>query len=119
MSVSVDGYYAYVGNLTTIWRFDKDTGKNPIKIVESVDVNQPKTIIGTKIYGDTAQPIADGHPCAFYNGGCQKFCFAVPLDDKNLFNEKVKLRKQCRCTEGEILSLDGLACGIPLRQQNF
>lgn len=88
---------AYIACETSIWRMKK-TGENLSMVVGSLDF--PKVISGTKVFSQEAQPLFVGHPCAFNNGGCQKFCFAGYASTDF----------RCGCEEMEILLADGKRC---------
>lgn len=51
------------------------------------------------------QKIIPNHPCANHNGGCEKFCFAVPS-----LTETSGLAAGCSCSNGEHLSEDNKSC---------
>ena len=59
-------------------------------------------IVEVVIYNNETQIVPEDHPCKDSTGGCEKFCFAIPKDEK--------LGKVCGCSDGEKLSDDGVSC---------
>ena len=83
--------------MDAIVEMDKVTGENE-KIVAQVE--ETNRLYGIKVYSKQAQIIAETHPCHRDNGGCEKFCFAVPLANTTTLVSK------CGCPYGEKLNTD-------------
>ncbi|OXU27038.1 hypothetical protein TSAR_006000 [Trichomalopsis sarcophagae] len=115
-SIGVYKEWMYITNLTSVWRLDKNTGNNPIKIVPKFE-NDSKVINGAKIFSQNLQYISEDHPCAIGNGGCERFCFAIP-GKNDLSVSKRKLQKVCGCKDTEILQSDGKSCFVSPSQND-
>nr|CAH7742116.1 unnamed protein product [Callosobruchus chinensis] len=91
----------------TDWRLDAIIKLHKLSgEFEETLVREPQTnrLYGVKIYSDSEQMIAPGHPCWVNNGGCQKLCFAVPKENA------LDLTAKCGCPYGERLNGDGRTC---------
>ena len=75
-SLVVFGHKLFVTDwrLDAIIEMDKLNGGND-RIIEKVA--ETNRLYGIKIFSKSAQKIIPNHPCTD-NGGCQKFCFALP-----------------------------------------
>lgn len=87
--------------LDAIVRLHKLTGEQ-----EEIMVREPQTnrLYGVKVYSRKTQTVSVMHPCVQNNGGCEKFCFAVPL------NETSQLVARCSCPYGERLDGNNQTC---------
>lgn len=57
-----------------------------------------------QIYSEKEQQIISSHPCWNNNGGCQKICFTIQLDNNR------GLAAKCGCPYGERLNGDEKTC---------
>ncbi|XP_044762088.1 low-density lipoprotein receptor-related protein 2 [Coccinella septempunctata] len=102
-SIVVFRDYMYI----TDWRLDaiiklhKLTGEGEETLVKESQTNR---LYGVKIFSEAEQRISSSHPCWNFNGGCQKLCFAVPL------NGGQSLVARCGCPYGEKLMDDQKSC---------
>ncbi|KAK2724586.1 hypothetical protein QYM36_001171, partial [Artemia franciscana] len=88
--------------LDGIVRMDKQTGAGEKVIIQVQDNNRLYSI---KVFSYRNQPIVQGHPCAFSNAGCQKFCFTIPAKTNSS-----ELVGKCGCPYGEMLTTDEKTC---------
>lgn len=60
---------------------NKTTGEQ-----EEIIVREPQTnrLYGVKVFSREVQQVNPDHPCAYGNGGCEKFCFAVPNNETGI-----------------------------------
>lgn len=98
-----DWMYITDWRLDAIIRLHKLTGEQ-----EEMMVREPQTnrLYGVKVYSHEVQTITDIHPCHVNNGGCEKFCFAIPRNDTIL----PSLQTRCSCPYGERLAEDQRSC---------
>lgn len=87
--------------LDAIVRLHKLTGEQ-----EEIMVREPQTnrLYGVKVYSHMVQGVEATQPCNINNGGCEKLCFAVPMNDSTI------LKVKCSCPYGERIADDGRAC---------
>ncbi|GAB6028318.1 hypothetical protein CHUAL_002491 [Chamberlinius hualienensis] len=97
-----DFVYATDWRLDAILRLHKVSGTQEHVLMNAEEANR---LYGVKIYSKELQTIGVEHPCRYNNGGCEKFCFAVPHE--TLPNE---LTARCGCPYGERLSPDERQC---------
>lgn len=110
-SISVQQDWMYIANLSSIWRFDKQSSEAAIRIAPRFgnSINQP--ISSVKIYSPNVQKVNYNHPCRLNNGGCEDFCFAVPLVMNNgSLNNTSQLQKVCACQRDKNIQHDGISC---------
>lgn len=104
-SIVIHDEWMYVTDwrLDAIVRMHKLTGEQ-----EEIMVREPQTnrLYGVKVYSRNIQTVEHGHPCANFNGGCEKFCFAVPKND----SLKQELMAKCACPYGERITEDDKTC---------
>lgn len=91
--------------LDAIVRLHKLTGEQ-----EEIMVREPQTnrLYGVKVYSHEVQTIEATQPCAVGNGGCQKLCFAVPLNETSTAASVLTVK--CACPYGERVNDDGRTC---------
>lgn len=95
-SIVIHSEWMYI----TDWRLDaiikihKLTGDKEETLVREPQTNR---LYGVKVYSAAVQKIIPTHPCARDNGGCEKLCFAVPMNGTNI------LQSKCGCPYGEKL----------------
>lgn len=96
-----DWMYITDWRLDAIVRLHKLTGEQ-----EEIMVREPQTnrLYGVKVYSREVQEIEATQPCSHYNGGCEKICFAVPVNGTHVLDVK------CACPYGERLNTDGKTC---------
>lgn len=103
-SLVIHGDWLYV----TDWRLDailrmKKTNGSEEKIIRSLE--EGNRLYGIKVFSRDNQRINSVHPCLYENGGCHKFCFAIPANDT-----ASGLVSQCGCPYGEKLADDKRKC---------
>ena len=86
------------------WRVDKTAGLQPQRVLSCIAVSC-HGLSAAKGFGTSAQPIRTDHPCAMDNGGCSRYCIAVPGTTGNL-------RRVCACNDNEKLKEDGKTCAF-------
>lgn len=89
-SISVYKEYLFVFNETGIWRADKMSGDNFVKIFENLE----DKIHGIKVFSTTKFLAKIENECSVGNGNCEHFCFAKP-------------EKTCACMNNYLLENDG------------
>lgn len=111
-SIVINEEWMYITDwrLDAIVRMHKLTGEQ-----EEIMVREPQTnrLYGVKVYSRNVQTVEHGQPCAVFNGGCEKFCFAVPKNETT--SEAVQsevLVAKCLCPYGERITEDGKTCMI-------
>lgn len=104
-SIAVDKDYVYYINKSTnsVQRHKKINDEDD-KIFE-LKGKHGIPIVELMIYDTDAQQVSEDHPCLHNNGGCQKFCFALSQNEG-------KLKRSCKCSDGEILADNGVSCHI-------
>lgn len=110
-SMSVHKKYVYVANFSSIWRFDKSTGLDVVKLTPSfIDDDDQAMIAGVRIF--TKQKIDPNNPCAVRNGDCRQFCFLEPkkIVHQGSINVTDELQKSCLCEDYKLLQADGISC---------
>ena len=92
--------------LDAIVRLHKETGEGE-EIVERVE--ETNRLFGLKVFSQAQQEIVPEHPCIIENGGCDKFCFALPKNSSNTTTAMsiTDLERKCECPYGEMLDSDG------------
>lgn len=102
-SIGFDKNYVYYIKTGTnsVHRFNKVNNKEDEDY--GLTIYSDQIIFELFIFDVEAQKIRDDHPCLKNNGGCQKFCFAVPKDE-------AKLERVCKCSIGEDVANDGVSC---------
>lgn len=102
-SIVIHDEWMYITDwrLDAIVRLHKLTGEQ-----EEIMVREPQTnrLYGVKVYSRAVQAITDNQPCHRNNGGCEKLCFAVPV------NGSAELTVMCACPYGERINDDGRSC---------
>lgn len=91
-NIDVHRRWIFLSNSTSIWRVNKSTGKDLIKIAPRIDDNSKK-IAGMKIISEAVQFSNERDHCLENNGGCEQFCFA---------GDKVT----CDCKDGQVAHSD-------------
>lgn len=102
-SIVIHDQWMYITDwrLDAIVRLHKLTGEQ-----EEIMVREPQTnrLYGVKVYSHANQVIETTQPCSINNGGCEKFCFAVPRNDSH------GLTAKCACPYGERINSDSRTC---------
>ncbi|XP_058795611.1 prolow-density lipoprotein receptor-related protein 1-like [Phymastichus coffea] len=111
-SVSVYDRYAYVANLTSIWRFDKSTGSGAVELTPRFNDERTDAIAGAKMFTRNIQKVDFNNPCALRNGDCQQFCFREPkkVVSGGSINVTDELQKSCLCKDNQLLQPNGISC---------
>ncbi|CAH1155627.1 unnamed protein product [Phaedon cochleariae] len=96
-SIVIYGDFMYI----TDWRLDaiiklhKLHGGDEETLIKEPQTNR---LYGVKIYSKREQHVIPTHPCWQNNGGCQKLCFAIHDETRNILTAK------CGCPYGERLT---------------
>lgn len=110
-SISVHGRYVYLANFTSIWRFDKVTGRGAVRVVPD---DRVAMIAGVKVFSRDLQTIKSGVPCASDNGNCEQFCLREPkrvVTGANAVEVTEEVQKKCLCEDQKVISReDGRSC---------
>ncbi|XP_016843935.1 low-density lipoprotein receptor-related protein 2-like [Nasonia vitripennis] len=112
-SVSIYGRYAYVANLTSIWRFDKSTGSGLRRLSPMLEDDSNELIAGVKIFGQLVQKVKSDNPCAVENGNCEQFCVRTPriiIGESRTMNVTGEVQKICECEDYKSIQDDGRSC---------
>lgn len=76
-SLYVHKEHLYISDSFSVWRFDKYTGTNAIKVLPTLENASKKKILGINIirsqYFNQAENV-----CSKNNGGCDEYCFSRP-----------------------------------------
>ncbi|XP_013781727.1 low-density lipoprotein receptor-related protein 2-like [Limulus polyphemus] len=104
-SLVIHNEWLYVTDwkLDAVLKMNKDTGADKEIMVTAEEGNH---FYGIKIFSAKNQKINPHHPCHVNNGNCEKFCFAIPVNNRRGQN----LHVHCGCPFGEKLGDNKINC---------
>ncbi|XP_022241765.1 low-density lipoprotein receptor-related protein 2-like [Limulus polyphemus] len=98
-----DWLYITDWRLDAVLKMNKETGADE-QIMTAVE--EGNRLYGIKVYSTKNQKTDSRHPCKVNNGGCDRFCFAIPAN----YSQGPDLDVSCGCPYGEKLHEDKKQC---------
>ena len=112
-SLVIHSDFVYITDwrLDAIFRIRKETGGDEQVVTKIDDMHR---LYSVKVFSRQNQKIDTLHPCSINNGGCQKFCFPVPIkaskDKTKDSSSSSTIEAKCDCPQGEKLDKDLKSC---------